>query len=71
MINEKIIEQINFDTQWVNFTIIRTSKALYEIHCGYGKGCFETEPEELIYPQNTPLEQIKLEFIQFYGQYGM
>ena len=70
MINsEKIIESINFDTNWANFTIFKTSEAIYEVHCGYSKGCFETEPEELIFPQDTPLEAIKSNFIQFYGAF--
>ena len=63
------ITQIQFKTNWAEFIIFEDGHRLWEIHCGYSRGCVWTDPEEISYEEGENLEQIKNKYIEFYGKY--
>lgn len=56
------------ETKFATFEIAKTTNGIFESHCGYEKGCFYTEPAEMMYPLDTPLDKVTQDLISMYGQ---
>ena len=58
---------ITVKTRFATFEITKTTDGIFESHCGYGRGCFYTEPAQLMYSDDTSLDRVAKDLIDMYG----
>lgn len=68
--HSKEIVEISFKTNWAKFHLVKRNGRIFESHIGYSLGCIWTEEEEIFPSEGETLEDIKRDFIDFYGKYG-
>ena len=62
------VNSVTVVTRFATFDIEKTTDGIFESHCRYGKGCFYTEPAEMMYPLDTPLDRVAQDLIDMYGR---
>lgn len=63
-----VVEEMTVETKFARFDLAKTTDGIFESHCGYGRGCFYTEPAQMMYPLDTPLDRVAQDLIDMYGQ---
>ena len=62
-----VLDEMTVETQFARFDLAKTTDGIFESHCGYGRGCFSTEPTRLMYPDDTSLDRVAQDLIDMYG----
>lgn len=62
-----VIENRTVETSFARFDLAKTTDGIFESHCGYDRGCFYTEPAQLMYPVGTSLDRVAQDLIDMYG----
>lgn len=68
MMNNANKSTMTVETNFARFDLVKTTDGIFESHCGYGRGCFYTEPTVMAYPVDTPLDRVAQDLIDMYGQ---
>lgn len=62
-----MIDNMIVRTNFAVFDLVKTTDGIFESHCGYGRGCFYTEPTQLMYSDDTSLDRVAKDLIDMYG----
>lgn len=63
-----VVDKMTVETNFARFDLVKTTDGIFESHCGYSRGCFYTEPTQLMYSVDTSLNKVAQDLIEVYGQ---